>query len=652
VLRRLTHDYVVHREASEQGRERYLIVMYLLGIVFIGYVAFLFLRLQLSTQSLDRANNDLEHRVTERTEKLASVVQILEAEVCERARAEEQLALARDNALAAMAAKSEFLATMSHEIRTPMNGVIGMTGLLLETPLSPEQKHYAEIVRSSGEMLLMVINDILDFSKIESGKLEFETIDFDLRVALEETLEILAEKATAKQLELVGLVFADVPTIVQGDPGRLRQILINLIGNAIKFTDQGDVTVQAVCIEEHAEDVVVRFEVTDTGIGIAPEAIERLFQPFSQADSSTTRKYGGTGLGLVISKSLVEQMGGEIGVKTVPGQGSQFWFTVKLGKAPHRPEQESRPSVSLQGVRVCCIDDHPINRLLMVQYCTDWGMEGVQAESSMAALQLLRSAAQEGKPFDLAIVDREMPDMSGTTLAQTIKADPTIAEIKLVLVTSLGRRGDAARAREAGFSGYFTKPVRKSQILACLEMVMAQTETGTSEPALITQHTVREIEAQQSARILVADDYTINQQLAVLMLERIGHRVDVVANGLEAVEALSRKSYDVVLMDCQMPEMDGYDATRKIRAWEASLGNGPVGDLEAQSSGARHMLWTPIIAMTANAMQGDREKCLAAGMDDYISKPLKRETLEKIIAQWLSVDRSIPMNERNTSMHK
>lgn len=652
VLRRLTHDYVAHREASEQDRERYLIVMYLLGILFIGYVAFLFLRLQLSTQSLDRANNDLEHRVTERTEKLASVVKILEAEVCERARAEEQLALARDKALAAMEAKSEFLATMSHEIRTPMNGVIGMTGLLLETPLSSEQKHYAEIVRSSGEMLLTVINDILDFSKIESGKLEFETIDFDLRVALEETLEILAEKAATKKLELVGLVFADVPNIVQGDPGRLRQILINLIGNAIKFTNQGDVTVQALHVKETQEDVVVRFEVTDTGVGIAPDAIERLFQPFSQADSSTTRKYGGTGLGLVISKKLVEQMGGEMGVKSTPGQGSQFWFTIRLSKPPYRTEPDTYPSVSLQGVRVCCIDDHPINRLLLVQYCTDWGMTGVEAESSMDALQVLRSAAQEGKPFELAIVDREMPDMNGMLLAQTIKGDPTIAETKLILVTSLGRRGDAALAREAGFSGYFTKPVRKSQILACLEMVLTQTQTGTetSESALITQYTVREREAQQSARILVADDYTINQQLAVLMLERIGHRVDVVANGLEAVEALSRKSYDVVLMDCQMPEMDGYDATREIRAREARSESRRAEETEAQAEGAIAKKWTPIIAMTANAMQGDREKCLSAGMDDYVSKPLKRDALEKVIAQWLSADRSTSVNERNSSM--
>ncbi|WP_447968044.1 response regulator [Nitrospira sp. M1] len=643
-LQYLTHDYVTYRESQVQERERYLTLMYLLGITLIGYVAFLIVRLQLSAHRLDRANNELEQRVAERTKELASVVKTLEDEVCERKQAEEQLAIARDKALAAMDAKSTFLATMSHEIRTPMNGVIGMTGLLMETSLSQEQQHYAEIVRSSGEFLLTVINDILDFSKIEAGKVELESIDFDLRVAVEDTLELLAEKATTKNIELVGWVFADVPTTVQGDPGRLRQILMNLIGNAIKFTDMGYVRVQALKVEEREQDVMVRFEVTDTGVGITPEAVERLFQPFSQADNSTTRKYGGTGLGLAICKQLVQQMGGELGVHTTLGKGSQFWFTIKLGKQAHPVQLDSKSTVSLQGIRVCCVDDQEINRLLVMQYCVDWGMEGVEAATPTDALKILRVAVEEGKPFDLAIVDMKMPEMDGMRLAQTIKADPAIAGTKLILVTSLGRRGDAALARKVGFSGYFTKPVRKAQLLASLKLVIEQTEAEVSSGTLITQHTVRELEAQQGARILVADDHTVNQQLAVLMLEKLGHRVDVVANGLEAVEALSRKAYDVVLMDCQMPEMDGYDATQKIRESEATIDTPEIEGDAARSDGSAQK-HTTIIAMTANAMQGDREKCLAAGMDDYISKPINKVALEKVLALWLPINRNSSKTE-------
>ncbi len=628
-LLHLTHDYVMYQETLARIREKYLMGMYLLGIMLIGYVAFLFVRLQYSAQRLDKANSDLEQRVTERTKKLALVVKDLEHEVCERVRTEEELALARDNALAAMEAKSEFLATMSHEIRTPMNGVIGMTSLLLETPLSSDQQHYAEIVRSSGEVLLTVINDILDFSKIESGKLEVETINFDLRVAVEETLELFAERAVAQKIELVGWVFEDVPTALQGDPGRLRQILMNLIGNAIKFTDNGDVSIQVLRVEENQDEVEVRFEITDTGIGIAPESLKRLFQPFSQADSSTTRKYGGTGLGLAISKQLVELMDGTIGVNTIPEQGSQFWFTVKLKKQVSAESLDNRSNVFLQGLRVCCLDDHPVNRFLMMQYCIDWGMDGVEAATPTEALELLKSAVKDGKPFDLALVDMELPGMEGSALAKMIKADSTIAHTKLVLVTSLGRQGDATLARQAGFSGHFTKPVRKAQMLECLKLVMAQTESETLTAPMMTQHTIREEMAQRRARVLVADDHTINQQLAVLMLEQMGHRVDVVANGLEAVEAFSRKSYDVVFMDCQMPEMDGYEATKEIRHRERT-GN--------MHGGCR----VSIIAMTANAMQGDREKCLAAGMDDYLSKPIKREGLKKILDRWTPADTKVP----------
>ena len=547
-------------------------------------------------------------------------------DITELKRSEEELQRVRDAALESARLKSEFLANMSHEIRTPMNGIIGMTGLIMKTELSEKQQVFTKNIEMSADSLLTIINDILDFSKIEAGHLRFDKIDFDLREAVELPIELLFERAQSKRIRITSQIDGKMPTQLKGDPGRLRQILTNLIGNAVKFTAQGNVAVKVQLESETKNNVIARFEITDTGIGIAAESQRKLFQPFVQGDGSTTRKYGGTGLGLAISKQLVELMGGDIGVESTLGCGSTFWFTARFEKQLTPAKRESsEKAISLAGKRVLIVDDNKTNREILVHQTVSWGMIVVEADSGADALNILRTSE---KPFDFGIMDMMMPEMDGFELARAVKSEPMLAHIHLILLPSYGKRGDGQKARDAGIAAYLQKPVRGTQLYNCLLTVLQEAAAAARReyrpPRLITQHSLRTsappkqiIEnAASKIHILVAEDNAINREVVLNQLEYLGYQPDIVKDGREAVEMLRKQKYDVVLMDCQMPELDGFEATAEIR------------QLAGESRDA------VIIAMTANALEGDRESCLAAGMNDYLSKPVKTETLRQMLERW------------------
>ncbi len=558
---------------------------------------------------LEIINDGIERRIAERTREL------------EASRAE--LITAHRAAVEHVKAKSEFLANMSHEIRTPLNAIVGMSGLLMGTSLDAEQREFALTVHSASEVLLEVINEILDFSKAESGKMEFENVEFSVRDLVEESVQLVALRAHAKGLELAACLSEDLRTQVCGDPGRLRQVLVNLLSNAVKFTEKGEIVLRASRASDAPDSLEILFEVRDTGIGIPAQTQGRLFQAFTQADASTTRRFGGTGLGLAISKRLIELMGGRIGVRSVPGEGSTFWCRVPLRKGA--PSRDASPAAGLAGAHVLVVDDNATNREIVRRQLAAWRITCDEAAGVDEALALARAAAAAGRPYRVVLTDMQMPGRDGYDLSRSVKDDPSLGGMPVIMMTSLDQLPDAVEFRAQGVAVSLTKPVRQAMLFETLYSLLVQTlKTDDSASALGSSCRLRRV------RVLVVEDNVVNQRVALLMLRKFGCEVDSVGSGLEALDALARIPYALVFMDCQMPDMDGFEAARELRRRER---------------GRTHV---PIVAMTANAMDGDRERCLAAGMDDYISKPVRPEDLSRVLAAWTEPVRAAALDQIRT----